>query len=114
MGVELYVYYRAAASGSAAAQLALQQAFATLMQDRTGLNCRLLRRVDPPSAVTPADDTDSPVTWMEIHRRRSGGLSQADIAAIQAALADLPAGRIGPRHAEWFSPVTDGNPLLST
>jgi hypothetical protein len=109
IGVELYVYYRAPAPVSATVQHELQQAFAALMQARPGLHCRLLRRSDERHPDTPAEVISSPVTWMEIHQRRMGGLSHADTLAIQAALAELPPGRIGPRHAEGFSPVPDGD-----
>jgi hypothetical protein len=109
---ELYVYYRAPASARHTVRASLLPALAGLMCERPGLSCRVLLRAAVPTAATgtptiepaaavQAIDHEPVDTWMEIHQR-AGGLSAADIARLSAALADLPAGRHGTRHDEFF------------
>jgi hypothetical protein len=98
-GTELYVYYRAPRALRESVRSSLAQAFAGPMQQCPGLQSRLLRRGDAQVSTSPSAEASD--TWMEIHVR-TGGLSGTDLELLQTTLADLPAGRIGPRHAEVF------------
>ncbi|MFM2120006.1 MAG: hypothetical protein RL722_1474 [Pseudomonadota bacterium] len=117
----LYVYYRVPARQAEAARAALQAGLDRLAAAAPGLHSRLLQRCPPPSlrpgpppgappGAPPAlpDDGAAELTWMEIHERPASpqaGLDHRDRQLIATLLADLPPGRIGPRHEEWFGPV---------
>jgi hypothetical protein len=101
-GLELYCYYRVPAAAAAAALAEWRAAQAGLCDALPGLETRLLQRPDTNSTGNASIGEQ---TWMEIHRHPAG-LSAAQLEWLQTRLADLPSQRIGPRHLEWFEPLT--------
>jgi len=94
---ELYVYYRVAPPHAEAARLEVLAWQSAALQRWPGLEARLLRR---PPAHEQAEQT-----WMEIYRHPAG-LSEAILAQLQQATAQLPALRSGERHLEIFEACT--------
>lgn len=93
----LFVYYRVPVQQLEAARRALEAIQARLRQAYPGLTARLMQRAD---AQAEADTH----TWMEVYEHASG-ISQACERSLAELVEALPAGLIGSRHTEVFSPM---------
>jgi hypothetical protein len=89
---EIYVYYRVAPSGAAAAAGKVRAMQAGLCASHPGLQARLLRR-----PVTAAELQ----TWMEVYSR-PGGVSEELQRQIESVASSLLDAIQGPRHCEVF------------
>lgn len=90
----LFIYFKLASTHATEAQQRLVAMQAGLTASHPGLVARLLARTDERDSAEP--------TWMEVYEHPHG-LSKAFLADLQAAVAALPPGLIGPRHTESFS-----------
>lgn len=90
----LFIYFKLASARAPQAQQQIQAMQTRLRACHPGLTARLLARTDGGGG--------SEATWMEVYEHPQG-LSTAFLADLQAALAALPPGLIGPRHTESFS-----------
>lgn len=95
---ELYVYYRVPAEHAPTARAQVRHAQAALAGLWPTLTCRLLERFDEGDATA--------VTWMETYAAE-GGLGEPARQRVLDTMKDLPSGRIGERHVEWFAPLAD-------
>jgi len=96
--LELYVYYRVAATNQEQAQREVQRFQKQLAERHQGLQSRLLRR---------PEEEDGLQTWMEVYTRpdSSDGISQNLQADIEQAATVLKTLISGPRHQEIFQSV---------
>ncbi len=97
---ELYIYYRVADGAATTARREIEAAQAALRMAHPGLDARLLQRLDE---ARPGEQT-----WMEIYRAPGGlppEVAAATLAAVLAAVADLPRQRLSERHVERFAPL---------
>lgn len=90
----LFIYYKLAGTCATEALQRLAVIQAGLVASHPGLIARMLARSDEQGIAEP--------TWMEIYEHPHG-LSEAFLTDLQAAVASLPPGLIGPRHTESFS-----------
>jgi hypothetical protein len=97
----VYVYFKVAAARRDAALAAISGLQSRLRASEPGLKTGLMQRAD---AAAHADAE----TWMETYEHASG-ISVDCLARLEDWAKALPAGLIGERHTEVFTPLVPGD-----
>jgi Domain of unknown function (DUF4936) len=100
-GLALFVYYRVPAPKLATALTSILAMQSEMRRSHVGLIARLMRQANAP--VEGRDET-----WMEVYEHPCG-VGSACMARLSELAAALPAGLIGARHIESFSPLVAGS-----
>ena len=97
---ELFIWYRVASEGAAAAHCAVKAMQQALVTDHPGLTARLLIRSDAAARLE---------TWMEIYALAASadGVDARLEGSIEARARPLAAFFASPRHAEAFELCRD-------